>query len=341
MALLTRADRTTTRPSPRPARGRPANRLAAVHRRPDCRRDPRCRQSRGRCQTSGPARVPIATTLATGAVTVRLYDCDGEPGQAPTPEQHTGWSASYVRRGSFGCTCRGRRFELTPGAVLLGRPGDEYLCSHDHAAGGDQCLAVFVADAVIDEVARGRSAWSSGALPPLAGLAVIGERLHLPEGGHTELRLPELALGFATRVATTVGRPASERVRPSSRDRRRAVESALWIDAHHAEPLDLERLAARVHLSVFHFLRVFATVVGATPHQFLLRCRLRAAARMLAGSDRPVTVIALECGFADLSNFIRTFTAAAGASPTRFRALAVSRRARSRVAAPALPSPDR
>jgi len=40
---------------------------------------------------------------------------------------------------------------------------------------------------------------------------------------------------------------------------------------------------------------------------------------LLAESERPVTDVALEVGFADLSNFVRTFHRAAGVSPGRFR----------------------
>jgi AraC family transcriptional regulator len=60
-------------------------------------------------------------------------------------------------------------------------------------------------------------------------------------------------------------------------------------------------------------------VLGVTPHQYLVRSRLRHAAGLLADSDRPVTDVALEVGFADLSNFVRTFHRAAGVSPRGFR----------------------
>jgi AraC-like DNA-binding protein len=56
-----------------------------------------------------------------------------------------------------------------------------------------------------------------------------------------------------------------------------------------------------------------------TPHQYLLRCRLRRAAGLLADDGRPVTEVAYEAGFADLSNFVRSFRRAAGVSPRTFR----------------------
>jgi len=50
-----------------------------------------------------------------------------------------------------------------------------------------------------------------------------------------------------------------------------------------------------------------------------LRSRLRHAARLLADEQRSVTDIAYDVGFADLSNFVRTFHRAAGISPLKFR----------------------
>jgi AraC-like DNA-binding protein len=119
-------------------------------------------------------------------------------------------------------------------------------------------------------------------------------------------------------AALTSGKSQQLR-RSSPRDRRRAVETALWLDANAHEEVDLERAAAQTGLSPFHFLRLFAGIVGVTPHQYLLRSRLRRAARALAADDRPVSDIALDVGFADLSNFVRTFHRAAGLSPRNFR----------------------
>jgi AraC-like DNA-binding protein len=75
-------------------------------------------------------------------------------------------------------------------------------------------------------------------------------------------------------------------------------------------------------MSPYHFLRTFKLVTGVTPHQWLLRARLRAAAQRLAGGRTPITAIALDVGFDDLSNFIRSFQAEFGRSPRQYRAAA-------------------
>jgi AraC family transcriptional regulator len=124
---------------------------------------------------------------------------------------------------------------------------------------------------------------------------------------------------FAARFVEVVSGFTRKSVDAPARDRRRAVESALWIDAHSHEPIDLESTAKAVGLSPFHFLRVFARVLGVTPHQYLVRSRLRHAAALLTDDAQSITDVALDVGFGDLSNFVRTFHRAAGVSPRAFR----------------------
>jgi AraC-like DNA-binding protein len=78
-------------------------------------------------------------------------------------------------------------------------------------------------------------------------------------------------------------------------------------------------MAGRARLGRYHFLRAFRGATGTTPHQYLVAARLRRAARLLLTTALPVTEVALEAGFGDLSNFIRTFRRAAGRSPRAFR----------------------
>ena len=79
-------------------------------------------------------------------------------------------------------------------------------------------------------------------------------------------------------------------------------------------------MADAAGLSAFHFLRLFMRVLGVTPHQYLLRARLRRAARLLAEDDtRSITDVAYDVGFNDVSNFVRSFHRAAGVPPRMFR----------------------
>jgi len=161
-------------------------------------------------------------------------------------------------------------------------------------------------------------AWRVGAMPPLASLIIVGELAQAAVEKKSDLSLDEIGMMLAARFAAAAS-GESNRQDLSARERRRAVEAALWISEHAPEPIDLAAIARLSGLSPFHFLRSFAKTIGVTPHQYLVRCRLQQAARLLAERERAITDIALDCGFNDLSNFIRTFRRAAGMSPRAFR----------------------
>ena len=82
------------------------------------------------------------TLLQRRSITVSEFRCSAGPGDRPFAEQHRGHSISYVRKGSFGLHCRGKFQELVAGSVLIGHPGDEYTCTHEHVC-GDECLSFF------------------------------------------------------------------------------------------------------------------------------------------------------------------------------------------------------
>lgn len=177
-----------------------------------------------------------ARPLAQGASwAVADILCTFGPRDQPFEERHAGVCIAMVVAGSFGYRSATGRALLTPGALLLGNPGDCFECGHRHAP-GDRCIAF------------------------------------------------------------------------------------------HYAPAYFERLAAAAGLSEFYFLRTFQRVTGVTPHQYLLRARLRAAALRLRDDSAKVVDIALDCGFNDLSNFNHAFRAEFASSPLAWRARGRARR---------------
>lgn len=134
--------------------------------------------------------------------------------------------------------------------------------------------------------------------------------------------LEELALLLASDVLREAGKGAL-RSRPTgcddARARGRTGAAIELLEQSGSEELRLAEIAKHVGLSPYHFLRLFKRECGVTPYQFLIRLRIRRAIQLLRDTKRPVTEIAYQVGFSDLSNFINAFRREVGCSPRQFR----------------------
>ncbi len=89
------------------------------------------------------------------------------------------------------------------------------------------------------------------------------------------------------------------------------------IEANLAGDLPLESLAAVAAFSPYHFHRVFKAMVGENLSTFIRRRRIeKAASLLLSNPARPITQVALECGFSSPAAFSRVFREAFGMSAT-------------------------
>ncbi|GAA3164705.1 helix-turn-helix transcriptional regulator [Streptomyces ramulosus] len=107
---------------------------------------------------------------------------------------------------------------------------------------------------------------------------------------------------------------------------RRMLRARDAMDRAYAQPLDVPALARIAHVSPAHFARTFRTTFGETPHRYLQRRRVERAMSLLRETDRSVTDICYEVGFASLGTFSRTFHEIVGRSPRTYRREAVAAR---------------
>jgi hypothetical protein len=126
-------------------------------------------------------------------------------------------------RGGFGCRCRGRQFELVAGSMFVGHPGDEYTCTHEHHAGGDECLSFHIEPALADEIGAAPTAWRVGALPPVPALVVLGELAQAAARGRTDVGVDEAGLRLVRRFVELVAGREAPAPAASAADRRRAI----------------------------------------------------------------------------------------------------------------------
>ena len=260
------------------------------------------------------------------------YVCHAGPRDRPFEERHGFFNIAVVVSGSFVYKTDGGKGLLHPGSLLLGNSGACFECGHEHST-GDRCVSFQYEPAYFEELAAsaaGRSDYrfptgvlpaNDALLPMLAAAEAVASGAPLPS-----LQLEELAVAVAEAVLGTTSGAGLEGARGAgtsrsvgARDAQRISEVLRYLELHADEPLVLEELAEVAGLSKYHFLRTFRGLVGRSPYQYLLMIRMRRAALALVRTAGPVSAIALEAGFGDLSTFHRRFREVFGVSPQAYR----------------------
>ena len=92
-----------------------------------------------------------------------------------------------------------------------------------------------------------------------------------------------------------------------------------FIEENLDRKLKLEKLAAIVHLSSFHFVRVFKEAFGITPHRYVVQRRLERAKVLLTVTRLSVQEIAINVGYVNKSHFTTQFRKYVGITPLAYR----------------------
>jgi transcriptional regulator GlxA family with amidase domain len=133
-------------------------------------------------------------------------------------------------------------------------------------------------------------------------------------------RADELAQTIAACIRQTTdegGQKAPQRDPRLPRDvLRRAIR---FVNDNLDSKLKWDEIAMAVGLDPFTFGRGFKLSTGMTPHQYIIRCRLRRAMRLLAREELTLADIALEVGCSCQSHLTTLFRKHLGTTPGAFR----------------------
>jgi AraC family transcriptional regulator len=149
-------------------------------------------------------------------------------------------------------------------------------------------------------------------------------RIHLVEcvaqNDWSDDRHEELAqtiVACMRRTTDEAGRKAQERDPRLGRD---ALRYAVrFVNDNLVSKLKWGDIAAVVGLDPFTFGRGFKLTTGMTPHQYIIRCRLRRAMKLLTQEELTLADIALEVGCSCQSHFTTLFRKHLGTTPGAFR----------------------
>jgi AraC-like DNA-binding protein len=169
---------------------------------------------------------------------------------------------------------------------------------------------------------------SASALPAAPRLAFFDSRLlALSRVFEAECRADQpsdpllgdsLALGLVALLSSARPEPARSAYRGGLTARQVSVVTA-YLESRLPESVDLADLARVAGLSPSHFHRAFRLTMGAPPHRWLTRRRIRRAQELMLNPDKGLGDIAVETGFADQPHFTRVFAKEVGVSPGAWR----------------------
>lgn len=92
-----------------------------------------------------------------------------------------------------------------------------------------------------------------------------------------------------------------------------------FIREHYAREISVAEIARSVALSQSECIRCFRETLGITPFRLVRQVRLGRAMELLAETEEKMESIALQCGFRDVSYFVRAFREEKGCTPGSFR----------------------
>ena len=99
---------------------------------------------------------------------------------------------------------------------------------------------------------------------------------------------------------------------------KRIVQAKLFIDANFGEDIDLNNIADEACFSKFHFIRLFKTIYGKTPHQYLIKVRIENA-KLFLQEGISVSETCFSVGFDSVSSFAGLFKQYTKLSPSAYQ----------------------
>ncbi len=93
----------------------------------------------------------------------------------------------------------------------------------------------------------------------------------------------------------------------------------LYIHNQYNKPITLDELSRMIHFNKCYFIKIFRSLVGMSPYEYITNLRINEAKQLLIRTSQSVSTIAEQTGFMDTNNFIRRFRSRTNVSPLQYR----------------------
>ena len=92
-----------------------------------------------------------------------------------------------------------------------------------------------------------------------------------------------------------------------------------FIQNNYSDSISIDDMIQNIHISKYHFIRLFHRIMGTTPYNYLTNYRINKSKLLLRTTNKSIAEISEECGFLDTSNFISQFKQNTNQKPTDYR----------------------
>jgi AraC-like DNA-binding protein len=92
-----------------------------------------------------------------------------------------------------------------------------------------------------------------------------------------------------------------------------------FIETNYDKKINMDDFVKIVHMSEYHFLRLFKKYIGVGPYEYLINYRINKSKTLLKETNLSVNEIAYQVGFNNINNFIRDFKKLVGITPLKYR----------------------
>ncbi len=250
--------------------------------------------------------------------------------------EHLHFEINYVTDGQQVMTINGREYAQNRGDLLLIRPCQPHFSRAGHPDGFTYfCIHFIIDDKLLFPLLNNsgqnlfahHTALAQGIRPSiehLIKLSITAEELTVP----AKLKIESAVFDLLARIGDCLldedqGQvPIHQKSLTLAKQiEERLVSAVNAVGAHGSSPdprLRIEDVCRDLDISTSHCNRVFHSVYGVSPRQYLTEIVLQHA-KVLLKSELPIEHIALHLGYADQSHFSRQFKRWTGLSPIQFR----------------------
>lgn len=264
---------------------------------------------------------------------IRNYKCNCTECHTSAVEYTSSFNLCFVRTGYFEYQVFKGELEVHIGRVMVSKPGSEHVTRHIENQ-PDVCTVFDFTNTFyksIQENYKRQAGWffqnkdlHSILLPCPPDLDYVHRAILMQtrETFTDSMQIDDWVLRLLDKVMEVMGNEPPVAVLPPALKRYHlsTVEKAKhYLLEHFSENISLQKVADHCCVSLFHFCRIFRSVMNITPYQYVSEVRLHHASILLENTALPVNQIALQCGFNSLEHFDNACRKRFNMTPTALR----------------------